>query len=282
MQVEASPTATRQVVRQQRKDGAVVGVVPTMGALHQGHLSLLEAARRACDFVVATIFVNPTQFGPNEDFERYPRTLQEDLRLCDSAGADLVFTPTTADMYRPDAHTVVHVEHLTTVLEGSIRPGHFNGVTTVVAKLFNITVPDRAFFGQKDFQQQLVIRRMSEDLDWGIEIVTCPTLREPDGLAMSSRNRYLSPAQRQQALVLSQSLKCADELARTSDAKPSEIEQQMQELIRRAQGVELDYAVVVDTESLQALTDRPQQAVALVAARLGTTRLIDNAILQFT
>ncbi|MEZ6059822.1 MAG: pantoate--beta-alanine ligase [Planctomycetaceae bacterium] len=282
MLVECSPAKTRQLLMARKKEGATVGVVPTMGALHQGHLNLIDAAATDCDFVVATIFVNPTQFGPNEDFKRYPRTLQSDLQLCEKAGADLVFTPDTADMYSSDAATSVHVSRLTEVLEGALRPGHFDGVTTVVAKLFNITVPDKAFFGQKDYQQQLIVRRMIADLNWGIEIVTCPTVRESDGLAMSSRNRYLSADQRQQALVLSRSLELAEMLAAECGNLPNDIAAKMQQLVQESHGVQLDYAVVVDCETLQTLSHRPSQAVALIAAKLGTTRLIDNAILRFT
>ncbi|MFY9255725.1 MAG: pantoate--beta-alanine ligase [Fuerstiella sp.] len=281
MQVESTPSVVREIVRTARRDRAVVGVVPTMGALHAGHVSLIERARTECDFVVATIFVNPTQFGPNEDFSKYPRTMEQDLEMCKNADADLVFTPDTSQMYTADAETVVKVTQLTSRLEGAVRPTHFDGVTTVVAKLFNITDPDKAFFGQKDFQQQLVIRRMVADLDWGIEIVTCPIVREADGLAMSSRNRYLSAEERQRSLVLSQSLQLGKKLALETAATPAEIERQMQDLILATDGVVLDYAVVLSADSLLPLQNRPDSAVALVAARLGATRLIDNQILQF-
>ncbi|MEZ6128804.1 MAG: pantoate--beta-alanine ligase [Planctomycetaceae bacterium] len=279
MEVIQSPDEVRNHARQQRAGGLTVGVVPTMGALHAGHASLIEAARERCDYVIATIFVNPTQFGPNEDFERYPRTLDDDLKKCAEAGADLVFTPETSHMYRPDAECDVRVKGLTQKLEGRLRPGHFDGVTTVVAKLFNITVPDVAFFGQKDFQQQLVIRRMVLDLDWGIEIVTCPIIREPDGLAMSSRNRYLSAEEREQALVLYQSLVRAAE--QSGHASPQQIATELRQQIGAQSGVELDYAVVVDEETLEPATDDADTAVALVAARLGKTRLIDNLRLRF-
>lgn len=252
-----------------------------MGALHAGHVSLVEAARASCDFVVATIFVNPTQFGPNEDFGRYPRTLEDDLSRCKNADADLVFTPDTSDMYLPDAETTVRLNKLTTKLEGAMRPGHFDGVTTIVAKLFNVTVPDRAYFGQKDYQQQLVIKRMVRDLDWGIEVVTCPIIREPDGLAMSSRNRYLSPDDRQRALVLQRALRFAADRAENSVDSAAEIQAQMQQMISSTDGVELDYAVIVDSETLENVDDRPATATALVAAKLGKTRLIDNQILRF-
>ncbi|MEQ9411952.1 MAG: pantoate--beta-alanine ligase [Fuerstiella sp.] len=281
MNVESSASRVRELVRQARQAGAIVGVVPTMGALHAGHVSLIEAARRECDFVVTTIFVNPTQFGPNEDFDRYPRTLPEDLQLCEAAGTDLVFTPETTAMYHPDAETVVRVTRLTERLEGAHRPGHFDGVTTVVAKLFNITVPDRAYFGQKDFQQQLIIRRMVRDLNWGLEVVTCPIVRESDGLALSSRNRYLSDRDRQRALALSQSLQQARTLAADETVSPAEIERRMIEFLTSVEGLRLDYAVVVDGDTLASVAPDAATVVALVAAEVGTTRLIDNQILRF-
>ena len=281
MLVNESPDEVRQIVREQRQSGKRVGVVPTMGALHLGHISLVETARNECDFVVGTIFVNPTQFGPNEDFDRYPRTLEQDLQKCEAAGADLVFTPDVGSMYSDAAATIVQVAGLTDTLEGEIRPGHFDGVTTIVAKLFNITDPDRAYFGQKDYQQQLIIRRMTADLDWGIDIVTCPIVREEDGLAMSSRNRYLSDSERERSLVLFRSLQLATRLADEGELNTEQIQRQMQQVIKNTDGVELDYAVVVDTETLQPPTYRLKTAVALVAARLGKTRLIDNQILRF-
>lgn len=280
MQVECLPSEVRSVVKAERKKGAVVGVVPTMGALHAGHVSLIEAARHECDFVVTTIFVNPTQFAPNEDLQKYPRTLERDLEMCRNAGCDLVFTPEVSSMYLNDAETTVSVTELTQRLEGRTRPEHFQGVTTVVAKLFNITVPDRAYFGQKDFQQQLVIRRMVQDLDWGIEIVTCPIVRESDGLAMSSRNRYLSDDERQNALILFRALTYATDLAGQS-AAPEKIESEITRMIHSVDGVELDYAVVVDATKLTPLIESSTVAVALVAAKVGNTRLIDNQLLDF-
>lgn len=279
MIVEPSPARTRELVRERRRRGQQIAVVPTMGALHAGHVSLVEAARSECDCVVATIFVNPTQFAPGEDYEKYPRTLEDDLARCEAAGADVVFTPQTSAMYGDDAQTTVVVSELTKVLEGAHRPSHFDGVTTVVAKLFHITEPDRAYFGQKDYQQQLVIRQMVQDLDFGLQIVTCPIIREPDGLAMSSRNRYLTATQRQQALALSQTLSHAHQRAGEGVA-PADIQQQMQQILGAAPGVELDYAVVVDAGTLRAPAGDESTVVALVAARVGDTRLIDNQILQ--
>lgn len=252
-----------------------------MGALHAGHVSLMHAATKECDCVVATIFVNPTQFGPSEDLNRYPRTLESDLEKCRNAGVQLVFAPAAEEMYLSDAQTQVRVGRLTQVLEGRIRPTHFDGVTTVVAKLFNITSPNKAYFGQKDFQQQLVIRQMVTDLNWDIEVVTCPIVRESDGLALSSRNRYLSPDDRERSKVLYRALQLAAQLAGEASASPMEIEAQMKALIASIDGVVLEYAIVADRQTLERPLHRPESAVALLAARVGETRLIDNHILQF-
>lgn len=281
MIVESVPSQVRTLVRDARRRGLIVGCVPTMGALHPGHVSLVERARQECDFVVATIFVNPTQFGPNEDFSKYPRTLEADLEMCRNAGADLVFTPQTASMYSPLAQTIVRVTKLATVLEGAHRPGHFDGVSTVVTKLFNITEPDRAYFGQKDYQQQLIIRQMVSDLDQPVEVITCPIIREADGLAMSSRNRYLSGDERRRAGQLSEALRLAARLAAESKLSPAEIAARMADHLNSAGGIDLQYAVIADPQTLDLLSDRPEQGVALIAARVGTTRLIDNEILVF-
>lgn len=281
MMIESSAAATRLLIRKARFAGKSVGCVPTMGALHPGHASLIGRARESCDFVVTTIFVNPTQFGPNEDFTRYPRTLEQDLEICRKSGADLVFTPEVREMYQPDAQTIVRVTQLSSVLEGAHRPGHFDGVSTVVAKLFLITEPDLAFFGQKDYQQQLIIRRMVSDLNLPVEIVTCPIVRESDGLAMSSRNRYLSAEERTAAAALSAALKLAERLAAETHSSPGEIEDQMAAFLQSTDRIELQYAVVVDTDTLEKLNHRPPTGVALVAARVGTTRLIDNTLLRF-
>ncbi|MFM8476349.1 MAG: pantoate--beta-alanine ligase, partial [Planctomycetaceae bacterium] len=240
-------------------------------------------ARGACGCVVATILVNPTQFGPTEDFSRYPRTLEADLEICRQAGADLVFTPAVADMYSHNAETIVRVNRLSTVLEGAHRPGHFDGVTTVVAKLFLITEPDRAYFGQKDFQQQLIIRRMVRDLNFPVEIITCPIVRETDGLAMSSRNRYLSAAERQTATAISEALQFAQRLAEQPGASHPTVAHALTERLTSVPGLELQYAVLANPETLEEIprnTTIPA-AIALVAARVGTTRLLDNHILQF-
>ncbi len=281
MIVESSLTETRRIVRAARQQGRSVGCVPTMGALHKGHVSLIENARKDCDFIVATIFINPTQFGPNEDFTRYPRTLDADLELCRAAGADLIFTPPVSAMYAESAQTIVRVTRMAQVLEGAHRPGHFDGVSTVVTKLFNVTEPDRAYFGQKDFQQQLIIRQMVLDLDEPVEIITCPTIREADGLAMSSRNRFLSVDERQRASQLFHTLKLAESLAAESTLTPPEIAQQMTNHLKSVNGIDVQYAVIADSATLECLAERSDFAVALVAAKVGSTRLIDNQILRF-
>jgi pantoate--beta-alanine ligase len=232
MDVIANSKQTQTQIRKLRTSGKSVGVVPTMGALHAGHLSLVEAARSQCDVVAATIFVNPTQFAPGEDFERYPRTLESDLKLCSEAGADIVFTPHVDEMYSPTSQTSVVVSQLTQMLEGASRPAHFDGVTTIVAKLLNITLPDRAYFGQKDFQQQLVIRQMVSDLNFPVEIVTCPIVRESDGLAMSSRNRYLSTIERQHALVINRSLEKTEQLASSGEQTATQLQRFLEDFCR--------------------------------------------------
>lgn len=266
----------RSAVRSARAAGSTIGCVPTMGALHDGHLSLVEAARQATDFVVVTIFVNPTQFAPNEDLSRYPRPLEEDLNRCEDAGVDIVFNPDAETVYPAENAAFVEVPRCSTMLEGAHRPGHFRGVTTIVLKLFNMVLPDIAFFGQKDYQQQLLIRHMVDDLNIPVEICTCPTVREPDGLAMSSRNVYLSASERQTALALSQSLKIAHDACSKEGRSPAEARQAMQEYLDRFPDVKLDYAVIVDANTLCELEHAAPAMVALIAARVGTTRLIDN------
>jgi pantoate--beta-alanine ligase len=284
MDVESSPKKVHAAIREARRRGLTIGCVPTMGALHAGHVSLVQRARSENDFVVATIFVNPTQFGPTEDFSRYPRTLDTDLEFCRGAGADLVFTPQVADMYAAHAETIVRVTGLSMVLEGAHRPGHFDGVTTVVTKLFQITEPDRAYFGQKDYQQQLIIRRMVQDLNIPVTIVTSPIIREADGLAMSSRNRYLSPEERGIAAEIFQALQLADRLAVGSAVSPREIAERMRAHLEGTGGLSVQYAVVADSQTLASQETRigGGSGVALIAAKLGTTRLIDNQILNYS
>lgn len=263
-----------------RKQGLSIGCVPTMGALHAGHISLVEAAKKETDFVVVTIFVNPTQFGPNEDFTKYPRPLERDLEMCRAAGVDLVFHPEVAAVYSPGAATFVEVSGVTSVLEGAFRPGHFRGVATIVLKLFNMVQPDVAFFGQKDFQQQLVIKQMVRDLDVPVRVQTCPTKREPDGLAMSSRNVYLNADERKISLRLSEALQLVDNLSKHPESAPAKIEAAMRQHLEADGDVRVDYAVLVDPQTLQPLSAMQSEMVALIAARVGSTRLIDNKLIS--
>jgi pantoate--beta-alanine ligase len=259
-----------------------IGLVPTMGALHEGHLSLVRHARAADDVVAVSIFVNPTQFGPSEDFARYPRDPDRDLALLREVGTDLVFMPPVEEVYPQGFDTYVEVGRLTQVLEGASRPGHFRGVATVVAKLFNIVQPDRAYFGQKDAQQLAVIRRLTRDLDLPVEVVGLPTVREPDGLAMSSRNVYLSPEERKAALVLYRSLEAAQELWRSGVRDAALIRRRMNEVLAgpAAGGLaRVDYVSVADSETLEELETVDGPALVSLAVRIGKTRLIDNVTL---
>lgn len=262
-----------------RQGGGRIGCVPTMGALHAGHMSLVDTARRLSDYTCVTIFVNPTQFAPQEDLSRYPRPLERDLELCDRAGVDLVFTPEVPTLYPTGFQTWVTVEEVTQPLEGAFRSTHFRGVTTVVAKLFNIVQPALACFGKKDYQQLAVIRRMVRDLDLPIEIVACETVREADGLALSSRNVYLSAAERVQALALSRSLQLAERLILSGQADLRQVQAAMLAELTAA-GVAVDYAVIADRDRLQELQTIAPEMVALVAGRVGSTRLIDNREIQ--
>lgn len=266
----------RRHVADARRAGKVVGVVPTMGALHAGHASLVEACSRECDLTIVTIFVNPTQFGPGEDFGRYPRTLEADLQLMASHGAQIVFAPSTDSMYAPGHCSYVEVGGPAERWEGAFRPGHFRGVATIVLKLLNVVQVDRAYFGRKDYQQSLVVRRMVADLNLDVHIEVCPTVREPDGLAMSSRNIYLSADERKRALSISQSLRLAGQLVEQGTRDVATIVTRMQELLERAK-LQIDYIALADPDTLEpvAMVDRP--TVALIAARVGSTRLIDNA-----
>ncbi len=273
-----SAAAWKEELRVARQRGATIGVVPTMGALHEGHLSLVDAARRDCELVVVSIFVNPTQFGPGEDFSRYPRTLEADIKLLAARGVDVVFAPETAAMYGPDHATSVEVLGPALTLEGSSRPTHFRGVATIVLKLLNVMQPDRAYFGRKDFQQALVVGRMVADLDVPVEVVVCPIVREPDGLAMSSRNVYLSADERHRALSLSQSLRRAVEMVSSGERDVAILQSAMREILLAAE-MEIDYVAICDAHSLAPLERVTGPAVALIAARVGATRLIDNELL---
>ena len=278
MRVTRAIAETRAAVTAARRSGRRIGFVPTMGCLHAGHLSLVEAARRDDAFVVVSIFVNPTQFGPNEDYARYPRDEAGDLTQCRQAGVDLVFVPTADDMYSAGSTTTIGVARLTDTLCGPCRPGHFDGVATVVAKLFNIVQPDRAYFGQKDVQQLAVIRRMTRDLDIPVEIVGCPTVREPDGLAMSSRNAMLSPDERHRAIVLYRALCDARERVRTGEHEVRAIIEHMRRIVNEGSPARIDYISVVDPDTLQPLEKIEGPALAALAVRIGTTRLIDNML----
>lgn len=286
-QTEVSPLKTVQTIeelraeiRSARSAGKKIGCVPTMGALHDGHISLVESARQETDFVVVTIFVNPTQFAPHEDLSKYPRPLEDDLRKCADAGVDLVFNPHADTVYPAKDAAYVEVPACSTMLEGAHRPSHFRGVATIVLKLFNMVMPDIAFFGQKDYQQQLLIRHMVDDLNVPVEIRTCPTVRESDGLAMSSRNMYLSDADRQTALALSQALKLAHDACCADGKALVEARQAMLDHLARFPDIKLDYVVIADANTLSEVEHAVPEMVALIAARVGTTRLIDNMLIS--
>ena len=256
-----------------------VGFVPTMGYLHEGHLSLVRCARRDNASVAASIFVNPTQFGPNEDLENYPRDLARDLALLEAEGVDLVWTPTPEVMYPPGFQTWVEVTEITQLLEGARRPGHFRGVTTVVAKLFNGVQPQRAYFGQKDAQQARVIQQMVRDLNYPIEIVVCPIAREPDGLAMSSRNTYLNPAQRKAATVLSRALNAAKAAFQQGERDADRLRQIMEDTIHAEPLARLQYVSCADPDTLEELHGEVEKALLSMAVYVGKTRLIDNMLI---
>jgi pantoate--beta-alanine ligase len=270
----------REFLQPHRVAGRRIGFVPTMGALHEGHRSLIRAARSDCDVVVVSIFVNPTQFGPNEDFSAYPRPVEEDLAACRAEGVDTVFCPPVEEMYPSHAATTVTVSGLTEGLCGTHRPGHFAGVTTVVAKLFNIVQPDAAYFGQKDAQQVIVIRKMVRDLLLPIQIVTCPTVREPDGLALSSRNAYLCPAEREQALSLSRALKWASEQVEAGQRDVAVLVDGMRQRINAAGPCSIDYIEIVDADELTPKRQVESKCLIALAVRIGKTRLIDNIVVE--
>lgn len=257
----------------------MLGLVPTMGALHEGHLSLVRAATAQCDVVAASIFVNPLQFGPSEDFEKYPRSLERDAELLKKAGVTLLFVPSVAEMYPPGATTFVEVTDLSGKLDGGSRPGHFRGVATVVNKLFEIVRPDHAYFGQKDAAQVALLRKMVRDLDMDVEIVVCPIVRESDGLAMSSRNAYLGVEQRRQALVLGRSLREVKSAADAGERDAQRLAEIGRRVIASEPGSKLDYFAVVDGDTLEPVEIASQGTLVAVAAWVGTTRLIDNIVL---
>jgi pantoate--beta-alanine ligase len=272
----------KEFARKQRDENRIVGLVPTMGALHQGHLSLIKQAREQCSSLVASIFVNPTQFGPSEDFAKYPRTLSSDTEKLENAGVQCLFLPEAKDIYPPNYSTYVNVEGLSERLEGRSRPGHFRGVSTVVMKLLQIVQPHFAYFGRKDAQQATIISRMAEDLNLDTEIVVCPIERETDGLAMSSRNVYLNAGNRQFATVLHRALQAAQLLLQQGTTEVSSLQAAMQRILRDESGAKLDYVEIVDAQTFEPLTHVNRKAYVLIAAKFGETRLLDNMLVDFS
>lgn len=270
----------REILHGQREKGSLVSLVPTMGYLHRGHLTLVEEAKREGAFVVMSIFVNPLQFGPKEDFSSYPRDLERDAKLAEEAGVDLLFNPGVEEMYPSKNLTYVEVGELGDRLCGASRPGHFRGVTTVVSKLFHIVEPDRAYFGQKDFQQYMIICKMVRDLNFPIEVIAVPIVREEDGLALSSRNIYLSPEQRIEALVLHRSLTEAEEWIQGGERRAEVIEKRLKEKIISESSGELDYVEIRSAENLEEIQIIKEAVVIALAVRFGSTRLIDNKIVE--
>ena len=270
----------RRRVGEARGKGLRIGLVPTMGALHEGHASLLGRARAEMGLVVVSLFVNPTQFGPGEDFREYPRPLEKDLEVCRREGADLVFTPTAAEMYPAGLATTVRVAGMSEKMCGAFRPGHFDGVCTVVAKLLGIVQPDAAYFGEKDAQQLAIVHRMAADLNLPVEIHGCPLVREADGLALSSRNVYLSPTERRQALEISRALAEARRAILAGDRDAARIGDGVRRRLAGAEGIGLDYVAVVDPDTLEDLERIGEKALVAAAARVGKTRLIDNVLLR--
>jgi pantoate--beta-alanine ligase len=279
MRIARTITEARAAVAGLRGESRSLGLVPTMGALHAGHISLVRAARSSCDAVVATIFVNPTQFAPGEDFSKYPRTFDADCRMLEAEGVDLLFAPEPAEIYPEGFRTVVEVEGISDRLDGESRPGHFRGVATIVAKLFNIIAPDKAFFGQKDAAQVAILRRMARDLNFPLEMVVCPIVRDPDGLALSSRNRYLSPEDRRHALVLSRTLRRIDEPIAAGISDSASLLDAGLAVLAEEPAVRLDYLRIVDPDTLEDLPDVRHGALVAVAAWVGPARLIDNVLI---
>ena len=276
MQIQTTIPATRAALNTLRGPGRTVALVPTMGALHAGHRSLLRAARQQADVLTVSLFVNPTQFAPNEDLSRYPRTFEADRALLEAEGVDLLFAPTPEEMYPRGVETYVDVPHLGARLDGLFRPGHFRGVATVVTKLFHILTPDLAFFGQKDAAQLAVIRALVRDLNLPVQLIACPTVREPDGLALSSRNRFLTPDERQEALALSHALNAVRQRSREPNATVDSLTQTLHHALT---GIQVEYAELVHPDTLEPALDLTLGTLVAVAAHLGQTRLIDNLLL---
>jgi pantoate--beta-alanine ligase len=271
----------KEFARKQRDENRIVGLVPTMGALHKGHLSLIKQARQQCPSVVASIFVNPAQFGPAEDFAKYPRTLPADTEKLENAGVPCLFLPEAKDIYPPNYSTYVNVDGLSECLEGRVRPGHFRGVSTVVMKLLQIVQPQFAYFGRKDAQQAAIISRMAKDLNLDSEIVVCPIEREPDELAMSSRNVYLRASDRQSATVLYRALQAAQALFQNGIQDAAALQAAMHRVLKEELRAKIDYAEIVDAETFEPLTHINRKAYILIAAKFGETRLLDNMLVDF-
>ncbi|MCI8424488.1 MAG: pantoate--beta-alanine ligase [Adlercreutzia sp.] len=280
MQIIETVAGVKEQVAAWKAAGLTIGLVPTMGALHEGHESLMEAARAACDKVVVSVFVNPLQFGPDEDYDAYPRDIARDGAVCAAHGVDAVFHPTPEEMYGPAFNTYVVMEALTDALCGASRPGHFRGVCTVVTKLFNIVQPDFAFFGQKDAQQLAIIKRMVADLNMNLKVVGCPIVREEDGLAKSSRNAYLSPDERQAALVLSRAVRAGEAAVRAGERDAAAVKRQMSAIIEADPLARIDYVEVVDGATMQPVNTLGRSVLAALAVYIGSTRLIDNFIYE--
>ncbi len=280
MQIVKTIGEVRSVVKQWKKEGLSVGLVPTMGFLHEGHKSLIERAVKENDRVVVSDFVNPTQFGPNEDLASYPRDLDRDAKLCEEAGAALLFNPEPEEMYYEDRTTSVNMEGLTKELCGKSRPIHFSGVCTVVSKLFHIVTPDRAYFGQKDAQQLAVIKRMVRDLNFDIEIVGCPIIREEDGLAKSSRNTYLSEEERKAAVILNQSLKIGKEMIEKGEKDAAKVKEAIVKNLTTEPLAKIDYVEIVDFNTIEPITTIKGSVLTAIAVYIGKTRLIDNFIVN--
>ncbi len=280
MHLISSPKKMQQLALSLKRKGKKISFVPTMGALHQGHLSLVKRAKKLGDFVVASVFINPTQFGPKEDYKKYPRDFKKDKELLQKAGCDLVFAPRVKDIYPEVYLTYVNVDELSEKLEGASRPGHFKGVCTIVAKLFNIVMPDYAIFGQKDAQQAIIIKKMTEDLNFPVRIIVSPTIREKDGLACSSRNSYLNPEERKQAKVLYQALKLGEKLIKAGEKNPKKIVNKMRKLINKEKLARIDYISLTDNEKLESIEIIKGEILLSLAVKFGKTRLIDNMKLK--
>lgn len=280
MEVVETIEKARKVIAKAESAGKSVGFVPTMGALHEGHFSLIKAAKKQTNFVVVSIFVNPAQFGPREDLDKYPRPFDADIKACEKLGVDVVFAPAVEQMYPEENLTWVNVEKLSEPLCGKSRPGHFRGVATVCAKLFNIVQPDVAFFGQKDAQQAVIVQRMAADLNIPLKIVVCPTVREQDGLAMSSRNQYLAPEERKDAPLIYAALQEAEVFIAAGERKSSALIKEMEKVLKIGRKIKIEYVKIVDARTLEEVERIKGEVLIAIAVKIGTTRLIDNIVVD--